>query len=188
MLVPSAGRPWTGADLLALADDERRFEIVQGSLLMMSPASPAHGEYAALLAAALIAHVYPCKLGRVYVSEPGFKLQSAPTETIRAPDVAFISSPRIPPKEQQQGFWALAPDLVIEIVSPSETASTVQEKVRDYLAAGTRLLWLVYPGTSSVLEYQATGPIRQYGIDDSLQGGDVLPGFVYALRELFGEA
>jgi Uma2 family endonuclease len=183
--VPRPGRPWTTADLRGLADDERRFELVQGDLFVMSPASTTHGHYAALLTAALVIYIQEKKLGRVFTAEAGFKLQSTPTETVRAPDVAFVRAERIPPQAEQHGFWPLAPDLVVEIISPSETAAEVQAKVQDYLAAGTRLLWLVYPRTQTVLVYAAGGHIRQYGIDESLDGGEVLPGFAYALRLLF---
>jgi Uma2 family endonuclease len=183
--VPPPGRPWSEADLWELADDARRFELVRGELLMMSPASPVQSEYAALLSAALVAFVYPRRLGGVYVSEPGFELQPAPEQVIRAPDVAFVRRERIPPPEQRQGFWKLAPDLAAEIISPSETSEAVQAKVRDYLAAGTRLVWLVYPRQRSVMSYHAGGQFQQHGPHDSLEGGEVLPGFSYALAELF---
>ncbi|MCS6941109.1 MAG: Uma2 family endonuclease, partial [Roseiflexus sp.] len=94
---------------------------------------------------------------------------------------------RIPPPENEGGFWALAPDLVVEIISPSETAVQVQAKVQDYLNAGSRLVWLVYPETRTVVEYRADGSMRLYAGSDILDGADVIPGFLYPLERLFRE-
>jgi Uma2 family endonuclease len=185
VLIPRPGRPWTEADLHALADDERHFELVRGDLLMMSPASPVQGRYAMRLGTALFSFVEEHALGEIYTAEPGFRLQSEPEATVRVPDIAFVSAERIPPTDQQQGFWPLAPDLAIEIISPSEGAASVQEKGQDYLAAGTRLVWLVYPRTHTVIAYNAAGQIRQFAAGDSLDGDVVLPGFSYALARLF---
>jgi Uncharacterized protein conserved in cyanobacteria len=153
VLVPRHGRPWTEADLLALADDERHYELVRGDLLMMSPASPVQGRYAERLSRALGQYVEDHDLGEVYTAEPGFELAAEPEKIVRAPDVAFVRKERIPPADQQAGFWPLAPDLAVEIISPSETAASVQAKVQDYLAASTQLIWLVYPDSTVVVEY-----------------------------------
>jgi Uma2 family endonuclease len=186
--VPRPGRPWTIADLLALADDENRYELVRGDLMMMSPASPVQGRYAARLTYALGGYVDGHELGEVYTAEPGFELQPEPEPVVRAPDVAFVCKDRIPPPDQQAGFWPLAPDLVVEIISPSETAEEIQDKVQDYLAAGTRLIWLVYPSIRAVVEYQSPTQIRQLGVEETLEGGEVIPGFRYPLKDLFRES
>ncbi len=183
--LPRRGRPWTVADLQALSDDENSYELVRGDLWMMTPASPVQGRYASRLSAALLAFVEEHALGEVYTAEPGFLLKPEPEPTVRAPDVAFVRKDRIPKEEEQEGFWPLAPDLAVEIVSPSETAETIQEKVRDYLAAGTRLIWLVYPKLKIVVEYRSDRQIRQLSIEDSLEGGEVLPGFQHPLKNLF---
>jgi Uma2 family endonuclease len=185
VVVSHSDVPWTAERLLKLADTDMRFELVRGTLLMMSTASPVQGRYAARITAALVAYLDEHDLGEVYTAEPGFKLQSAPQETVRCPDVAFVQREHIPPAAQQAGFWELAPDLAVEIISPSETAAYVQEKVQDYLAAGTRMVWLVYPATQVVIEYRGEGSIRQIGSDGSLEGGDVLPGLRYPLQRLF---
>jgi Uma2 family endonuclease len=183
--IPGPGRPWTADDLLALADAEEHYELVGGDLIMMSPASPTQGRYAARLVGALALYLEEHELGEVYTAEPGFELQTEPEQIVRAPDVAFLHQDKIPPPEQQAGFWPVAPDLVIEIISPSETSQMVQEKVQDYLAAGTRLIWLVYPNTKTVLEYRSLTQIRHLMLDDKLEGGEVLPGFSYPLSQLF---
>ncbi len=183
--LPRPGRPWVVADLLALADDENRYELVRGDLMMMTPASPRHGRYASRLDAALRTYVDEHDLGDVYVDEPGFFLKAEPEAVVRAPDVAFVAKARIPPEEEQAGFWQLAPDLVAEIISPSETAQEIQSKVGDYLQAGTRLIWLVYPATKTVVEYRSRAQICELTFDDMLEGGEVIPGFQYPLCKLF---
>ncbi len=177
------GKAWTAQDLLALAGDENRYELVRGELMMMTPAGPKHGNFAARLVIAIGNYVETHNLGEVYTAEPGFQLQANPL-TIRAPDVAFVQQSRIP-EGKPVGFWSLAPDLVVEIISPSETAQDVHEKVEDYLRAGTRLIWLVYPDNETVMEYRAPEQARILTADGDLEGGDVLPGFRYPLKQLF---
>lgn len=85
----------------------------------------------------------------------------------------------------QTGFPELVPDLVVKIISPSETAKRIAEKISDYLQAGTRMLWIVYPEQRQVQEYRQDGALCIYREDDTLDGQEVLPGFHYALRQLF---
>ncbi len=185
--VPRPGRPWAIDDLYRLSDDENRYELVQGDLLMMSPASPVQGRFASRLDRALGQYADEHNLGEVYVAEPGFILKPEPDAVIRVPDIAFVRTERIPPPEEQTGFWNIAPDLAVEVISPSETAAEIQAKVHDYLEAGTALIWLVYPQTQTVVEYRSLREIVQYGRDDTLEGGTVLPGFRYPLTRLFRE-
>lgn len=177
------GKKWTAEDLLTLAGDENRYELVGGELLMTAPAGPRHGKFAARLVLAIGNHVEAQDLGQVYTAEPGFQLEADPL-TIRAPDVAFVQRSRIPEGEPA-GFWPLAPDLVVEIISPSETARDIHEKVDDYLRAGTRLIWLVYPDNKTVMEYRAPDQARVLTANDDLEGEDVLTGFRYPLQQLF---
>jgi Uma2 family endonuclease len=177
-------KTWTAEDLLALAGDENQYEIVRGELTMMTPASARHGKLAMRLGRTIGNFVDDHTLGEVYAAETGFQLEAEPL-TIRAPDVAFVRRERIPPEGEPEGFWAIAPDLVVEIVSPSETAQEVHEKVADYLRAGTRLLWLVYPASQAVMEYRPPMEARQLTVEDDLDGDEVVPGFRYPLKQLF---
>jgi len=175
---------WTAEDLLALADDENRYELVRGKLMMMTPASTRHGKFAARLVRALGNYVEEHELGEAYTAEPGFQLEAEPL-TIRAPDVAFVRQERIPPEGEPEGFWAIAPDLVVEIISPLETAQQVHEKIADYLRAGTSLLWLIYPTSQTAMEYRPPMEGRRLTVEDDLDGGDTVPGFHYPLKRLF---
>jgi Uma2 family endonuclease len=179
------GQPWTIADLEALGGSEHHYELVRGDLMIASPASPQQGRYASRLIHALVDFVDEHDSGEVYTAEPGFVLKPEPEAIVRAPDVAFVRKDRIPPPDEQTGFWPVAPDLVIEIVSPSDSADEIQAKVQDYLDAGTRLIWVVYPATKTVTEYRKRGALRQLDIDDVLKGSSVLPGFSYPLKQLF---
>ncbi len=183
--IPGNGQPWTVEDLWLLADDENSYELVRGDLLMMTPASTIHGRYAMRLGASLSIYAEEHNLGEVYSAEAAFELQPPPQRVVRAPDVAFVSKARILPPEQEEGFWPIAPDLVIEIVSPSESQKEIREKIRDYFAAGTRLMWLVYPDEQLVEELRSPTALRQLVVDDNLEGGEVIPGFSYSLRQLF---
>jgi Uma2 family endonuclease len=97
----------------------------------------------------------------------------------------FSLTTPLPPEGEPEGFWAIAPDLVIEIVSPSESAQMVHEKVADYVRAGTQLLWVVYPTSQTVMEYGPAMDARRLTIEDDLEGGEVVPGFCYPLKCLF---
>lgn len=88
-------------------------------------------------------------------------------------------------EEEQAGFWAVAPDLVAEVVSPNDTAQDVQAKVVEWLAAGVRLVWVVYPDERMVTEYRSLSQVRVLTARDSLDGSDVVPGFTCPLSDLF---
>lgn len=179
------GKPWRIKELEALADDEALYELIRGDLYIMTPANTQHGFYASRIVAALLNFVEQYNLGKVFTAEAGFVIKPEPEPTVRAPDVAFVHKDRFPPEDQQGGFWALAPDLVVEIISPSESANAIQEKVNDYLQAGTHLIWLVYPRLQNVVEYRSLQQIRQIGPEGELEGGDLLPGFRLPMRTLF---
>lgn len=174
----------TAEELLRLPDDGLRYELVKGELIVMTPASPSHGRIANTLAFFLTNHVRQYQLGEVYAAESGFKLTEDP-DTVRAPDLAFIARERIPPAEEQDGFWAIAPDLVAEVISPNDTAQDVQTKVVEWLEAGVRLVWVVYPDKRMVTEYRSLTQVRVLRAGDSLDGSDVVLDFTCPLSDLF---
>ncbi len=175
--------PMTATELLNLPRAGLRYELVKGELLEMSPTGSRHGRIAMRLGALLEQYARQQKLGVVYAAETGFKLQENP-DTVRAADAAFVAQERIPPEGEPEGYWAIAPDLVVEVVSPSDSALLVQAKVTDWLEAGCRLVWVVYPDTRTVTEYRSLKEAQVLRVDQNLTGGDVLPGFSCAIAEI----
>jgi Uma2 family endonuclease len=160
----------------------KRTELVRGELIEMSPVGGPHSATAGLLLSWIIAFARPRRLG-IAGPEWGFVLFRDP-DTVRAPDVCFIAAARIAAKGLE-GFFEGAPDLAVEVVSPEDRASEVQEKVREYLAAGTRLVWVIDPQTQTVAAYHPSGDAHIYAGDDQVPAEDVLPGFSFRCRELF---
>ncbi len=161
-----------------------RYELIDGELVEMSPTSERHSDIEAGFVARLWLHVVPRKLGRVYNADAGFVLFGNP-RLVRVPDAAFVRADRLPPEAERDKFLRLAPDLVVEVVSPTDRAGKVARKVEDWLAAGVRLLWLFRPRDRTVTVYAPGRPTQVLGIGDVLDGEDVLPGFRLPLADLF---
>lgn len=174
--------PTTAGDLLRLADDDRR-ELLAGELLPMSPTGYEHFETVGALMRFLAPFVAEHRLGAVG-AEGGFLLRRDP-DTVLAPDVAFVSEARRPPPGRRHGFPALAPDLAVEIVSPGDTVRVIQAKIRVYLEAGVRLLWIVDPDERTVTVYTPDRLARILIDGETLDGGDVLPGFSVPVAAIF---
>ncbi len=124
------------------------------------------------------------RLGLMFAAETGFVLSKNP-DTVRAPDIAFVVRERIPPDGLPEGYWELAPDLAVEVVSPNDTAAEVQSKAQMWLKSGVRLVWVVYPDTRSVVAYKSLKEISVLTVGDALSGGDVVPGFECTVAEVF---
>lgn len=122
-------------------------------------------------------------LGKISMAETGFLVSRAP-DTVRAPDLAFVSKARLP-TERVTGWGTVIPDLVVEVVSPSDRATEVREKVEDWLRAGVRLVWVVYPSVRTVDVYRPGSDVRVLGEADVLEGEDVVPGFSLPVRQIF---
>lgn len=171
----------TADELLAMPDDgAHRYELVRGELITMSPAGARHGAIAARLLRSLANHVAKNQLGEVYPSDTGFVISSTP-DTVRAPDVAFVTAARV---ADTPAYFPGAPDLAIEVVSPNDTFREIETKVREYLSAGTRLVIVVEPSLR-VAKMRTRHGTAELTIDDTLTGGDVVPGWSLPLRDLF---
>jgi len=167
-------------------DEPKRYELDEGELIVMAPAGDKHGLLAAEAIIRIGSFVKEHKLGKVTAAETGFVLwTNAKTgrSVVRAPDVGFIATARLVP--QTGKFFPIPPDLAVEIVSPSDSATQIRRKVRQYVKAGTRMIIVIYPDEQIVDVYQPDQPTLNYGIDDTLDGGAVLPGFQLAIRALF---
>ena len=184
-------RARTGGDRLTieeferLPDEECRLELVRGVVVREPPAGFEHGRRASRIDYHLRRYVEEHGLGEVCGAETGFILSTDPP-TVRAPDAAFVAAARIPPGGVQ-GYFPGAPDLAAEVVSPSNSASEIQAKVFDYLDAGARLVWVVYPETRTVAVHRTRAEARFLTEADELDGGDVLPGFRLAVARLFAD-
>jgi Uma2 family endonuclease len=126
------------------------------------------------------------KLGVIFAAETGFILATNP-DTVRAPDVAFVRKERLPAGGLPLGYLPISPDLAVEVISPFETAEDIQEKVEDYLRAGTSQVWTVYRKTRSVVIHYANRSTSVLRETDNLEGGDLLPGFSVPVAKLFSE-
>lgn len=177
-------RPMTGRELMDLPDDGHRYELVKGELRTMTPAGRKRGEIAMVLGSKLLDHVRAHRLGAVCAAETGFYLSRDP-DTVRAPDVSFVAQERIAAEADANDYWPIAPDLAVEVVSPSDQAAEVLAKASEYLEAGTRLVWVVYPQTQKIVVYRPSADIRLLSVGDTLEGEDIVPGFACPVAEVF---
>ncbi len=171
------------AEELEQLDSDMRLELVDGVLIEMPPANAWHSRVAGKLATKLGLHADSLELGWVLV-ECGFVLKRNP-DTVRAPDVAFVRRERIPAGGPAETFWEIAPDLAIEIVSPSNTPGEVQAKIREWIGAGVPLVWVCYPRTRTVSVIRSLLDREELTDQDVLDGGAVLPGFSCPVADVF---
>ena len=177
-------RRLTEDDLDELADDSYRHELTAGLLLREPPPGFRHGRVQLRLAELLAAFVRAEGLGEV-VPDVGFVLAKNP-DTVRQPDLAFVASSRLAMITDDARRFPGPPDLAIEVLSPSDRPAEVHAKVADYLAAGTRAVWLLDPRTRSVTVYRALLEPKRLESVCVLDGEDVLPGFSILVGAMFG--
>jgi Uma2 family endonuclease len=188
--VPEQAALMTAEDLRRRRDDGWLYELVEGRLVRMTPAGFDHGMLELDLGSELRAFVVANALGSVATGEPGFTL-SRPGEpdTVLGADIAFVRAERLPApgSPERQGFLRLAPDLVVEVASPGQYHPEMAEKARIWLAAGVRLLWLIWPRSKQVEVWRpgSDEPVATLGLADALDGMDVVPGFTYSVARLF---
>lgn len=173
----------SATDLARLPATVGRRALVRGELVEMAPPGAEHGEIAVRLASRLAALVEREGLGVVRV-ESGYVLARDP-DTVRGPDVSFVRHERLPSVAARRGFHEGPPDLAVEIVSPGDRPAQVAAAVRDYLAAGTPLVWVVDPRMRLITVHQGAQRTRLRD-GDRLDGTDVLPGLEIDVREIFG--
>ncbi len=176
----------TAQDLWRLGEGDTRRELVNGEIVEMTPVGGVHGLVTLRIGRWLAEHVERHGGGQVVVGDVGFVL-ALPNdpERVRAPDVAFVSSARLPGGRLPEGFLQGAPELAVEVLSPSDNPVEVQQKVRDYLEAGGRLVWVVAPQAKTVTVYRADGSARLLREPDHLDGEGVLPGLTIPLADVF---
>src|ERR1041385_9004329 len=169
----------TAGDLASFEGDGYRYDLLEGDLIRVSPAGFRHGRLAAEIARRIGNFLadHP-SLGVIVGAETGFRLSRDP-DTVLAPDAAVVRRDRLPAGQAQLGFLQLAPDLAIEIVSPSDRWITVSGKVDAYLAAGVHVVWVIEPGARAARVYSSQAPEDRLRADsdDALRAESVLPGF-----------
>jgi Uma2 family endonuclease len=170
----------TAEELLRLPDDGYRYELVQGELRRMSPAGHEHGDIVTNIITHMNAFARSRGLGKVY-SETGFVIARNP-DTVRAPDVAFVRADRVVPRGP--GYFPGAPDLAVEVISPTDSYTDVDEKTSEYLRAGCGAVIVVNPRTLAVHVHRAASVVK---VTDTLEVDDVVPGWKMPLAEIFAE-
>lgn len=178
-------KPVTAEELLRLPDDGFRYELFRGELRQMAPAGEEHGGFAMELGWRLARFVSEQKLGRVYAAETGFKLTTNP-DTVRAPDVAFVSRAKLEQQPPAKGYRQGSPDLAVEVVSPNDRPAEVAEKVYEWLFYGAQEVWVLEPDARRLTVYHPGEPLRAFGPEGTLSS-PLFPGLELPLGELFPE-
>jgi Uma2 family endonuclease len=173
----------TADEFYLMCRDGVRRELVRGEVRAMPPAGGEHGSVSADIATDINVFVRKRKLGRVFAAETGFVVAHDP-DTVRAPDCAFVRAERLAGGLPRK-FVPFAPDLAVETVSPEDRSSRVDEKVREWMAAGVRLLWVIDPRKRAVAVRRPGASPRVLRNGDFLDGEDVLPGFRLAVSDLW---
>lgn len=182
----------TRVDVMLMTPDEFlvyplsdvKAELVRGELRVTPPPGGPHGRAATNLILLLGAYLKGRELGWVYADGVGYQLLQRP-RTVRVPDVSYVRADRLPKEGIGPGLLKLAPDIAVEVLSPSESASELEEKLDDYRACGTPLIWVIDPVRRTVMIVASDAPVRWLLEDDALDGGDVVPGFSCQVSELF---
>ena len=139
----------TAEEILMLPDDGKYYELLDGELVELMPAGVGHGKMSAKTIHRLLTFVGAGDLGEVVSNDAGIILGRDP-DRVRGPDVCFISRERLPAGGLPRGYLEIVPDFIIEVVSPSDRASEVEAKMEEWVRAGARLAWAMYPDTRSI--------------------------------------
>jgi Uma2 family endonuclease len=174
----------TAEEFAALPHDGLRLELVRGAIIAMPPSFGGHSRTAGRLAALLGHHVIANGLGEIYTAEGGFLLGRNP-DTVRAPDLAFIQASRITPAASGLGWIPVVPDLVAEVVSSGDRPGEVADKVRMWLDAGVRLVWVAFPERKAIEVHRPGQPVSTLSVEDQLDGANVAPGFSVSVAQIF---
>jgi Uma2 family endonuclease len=177
-------RLMTADEFLEMPDDGLLHELVRGEVVTMSLPGGEHGEIAGEIFWRITNHVKSSKLGKTYAAETGFIIDRDP-DTVRGPDVGFVRADRLAEIVNRKKYIPFAPDLAVEVLSPNDRPGEVDEKVQEWLAAGTSLVWTVDPSARTVTVHRPGVESITLPEDQDLDGGDILPGFVCGVALFF---
>jgi Uma2 family endonuclease len=176
---------------LSVAEFERRYlgkraELWRGEVREYMPTGARHGQTTARITVRLGAYLMGADEGELLAVETGFVIRTPAGESVLAPDLAFIRKERLPEGGLPSGFCPIVPDLVVEVVSPHDTARAVHEKAREWLAGGVQVVWVVDPQQRTVTVWDSHGQAQTLTERDTLYGAPGLPNLQIPVRELFG--
>ena len=183
-LTPLGTKPITAEELLEMDAKGKRGELIRGVFCPVMSAGEEHGAIVSNLVILLGVVVKPNRLGRILASDSGVQVETDP-DTVREPDIAFISSERRPPGSVVKGYTEIPPDLVVEVVSPSDSMREVNDKARMWVDAGVRLVWVLWPETKMIEVHRSGEPVVTLRENDTLTGGEALPQFSCPVAEVF---
>ena len=173
-------------EFLTLSEGDRRLELVDGQVIDVPAPGPLHGRIVARISRCLSEYLERGGGGEVFAGDVSFRLGlPADPNRVRAPDVSFVSAARLPAGSIPETFLSGAPDLAVEVLSPSDDPVDVQQKVRDFLETGAQLVWIVAPRAGTVNVFRPDGSARFLKDDDALDGEHVLPGLTILLPDIF---
>jgi Uma2 family endonuclease len=161
-------------------DDDLDYELVDGQK-EVKMAGAKHGEICAQITGELFSYLKGNKAGKIYSSNTTFQIGA----NERMPDVAFVSAARIPPEGSPSSKWEIAPDLAVEVISPNDVWEKVNDKVREYFAAGVQQVWLVSQNAEQVMVYDSPTQIKVVTAAEDLTSEALLPGFKCRVADLF---
>ena len=177
-------RLMTAEELLDMPDDGFRYELIRGRLRKRLPAGQTHGEYASNIGLSLGGHAKARRLGKSYIADTGFILETDP-DHVRAPDYAFISSDRLREIGESEGFAQGAPDIAVEVISPNDRYTEVEEKVADWLNAGCRAVIVVNPRRRTVNLHRSHTNMTTLAESDTLELDDIVPDWRMPVEDIF---
>ena len=174
----------TADDLLEMYSQGIKGELIRGALHKTVAAGGLHGDIAGALGGEIRAYVRPRRMGRVGGTDTGILLERNP-DTVREPDIYYISADKLPLDIQVSGYFDVVPDMVAEIFSPNDRPRDFDAKIQMWLDFGVRLVLAIYPQTRTIIARQPGRPPVTLGYNDTLDGGDVIPGFQCPMRDIF---
>lgn len=175
----------TAEQLATMPEDGNRYELVKGKLLMMSPAGGRHGRIAVRINKLLAILVDDRSLGATFAAETGFLIAVDP-DTVRAPDGAFVRQEKMDALDDDAGYLPFAPDLAVEVVSPTDSFASIERKAFTWLDAGTQLVLILEPETKTAHTYRSKTNIAIYGMGDTVDASDVIQDWKFKVDEVFG--
>ncbi len=161
-----------------------RLELIDGEVVELPGAGGYHATLVLHIFDLLRAHIRAHDLGLIYPDNLTYLFQRDP-DILRIPDISFISASAVPTDWPPMGYIEVVPSLVIEVVSPSNSAAEIRRRIRDYVGADVSMVWVIWPDDRSVSVYTATLDSKELQSDELLDGGTVLPGFSVRVADLF---